>query len=396
MDQKLSRNTGNIQESATVSLGDKVRKLKAEGKYIVPLHTGDPDFATPAPITRAAMQAINDGHTHYSHSRGLPELREAISQELLETTGAFYRSEDEILITNGGIHACFTALTAILDEGDEVLVPTPIWTSHINVIKMAHGKPVIVGSTPGKRFIPSVEDLENAITAKTKAIIINSPNNPTGAVLSQEDVNGIIRLAEAHNLYIIADEVYNAILFDGHVHHSFAAAAASKDNIILVNSFSKTYAMTGWRIGYLAAPTEVIDQALKVSQFSITNVPAFTQIAALEALQNPEVKAQVDIMMKAYQKRADLVMQLAEHYKNPLVNITKPEGAFYFFVGTQELNWGDSIATANRLLDVYGIASVPGSSFGDCGEGYLRMTIAASDRHVEEGFRKLLESTPLL
>ncbi len=392
MKEFYNLNLDRIQQSGTVALADKVRQLEAGGRKIIPLHTGDPDFATPAPIIDAAHKAMKDGLTHYSNSRGLPALREEVSKYFSGRYSALYKAGTEILITNGGIHAYFLAITSIIKPGDEVLVQDPTWMSHVNIVKLAGGTPVtVVSNTPGS-FIPSADDYRKKITSKTRAIIINSPGNPTGEIAGKEHLQSILNLAQQHNLYVISDEVYDNLVFDNKKFTSASSFAEHKERVIIVNSFSKTFAMTGWRVGYLAAHENVIENALKVSQCTITNEAPFIQQAALEGMRSKEVWNIVEVMRKKYEWRANEVMKLFNDSGNTKLKIKKPAGAFYFFIDVKQLGWGNAEQTAMRLLDECSVAVVPGTVFGAQGEGYIRMTFAASDEHVLEGFKRILQA----
>ncbi|MEO6669099.1 MAG: pyridoxal phosphate-dependent aminotransferase [Ferruginibacter sp.] len=386
----LNNHIDSVKQSGTVALADRVRQLERQGKRIIPLHTGDPDFNTPALIIEASARAIQNGLTHYSNSRGLTELREAISEYLKIYNNASFDPGSEILVTQGGIHAYFLALTSIINEGDEVLIPDPTWMSHPNIIKLVGGIPIPVASSGIENLLPSIEDLERKISSHTKAVVINSPGNPTGEIATKEYFSQLMQLAERHDLFIISDEVYDQFVFEGSGFCSATSFPEAKHRLILINSFSKTFAMTGWRIGYLAAPKNIIDNALKVSQSTITNVVPFIQKAALEGLTNKAVWPEVEKMRKQYEWRANEVMKLFSNSKNTLISFKKPKGAFYFFIDIRKLNWGNSEQTAARILDELSIAVVPGTVFGQAGEGYVRATFAAADELVLEGFSRLL------
>lgn len=386
----LNQKLQTITQSGTVALADRVRQLEREGKKIIPLHTGDPDFATPAIITEAAYRAIRDGFTHYADSKGLLPLREEICNYLLKFNQAKFDPGTEVLVSQGGIHAYFLALTAILNTGDEVLLAGPSWGSHANIIKLTGGVPVSVLSDQAGRFIPSVDAYRKLLTPKTKAIVLNSPGNPTGEIIDKAALLELLEFAQEHQLYVISDEVYDQIVFEGRKFISASSFPEFKERVIICNSFSKTFAMTGWRIGYLAGPAEVVKNALKVSQGTITNVAAFMQLAALEGLRSAAVWEQVTQMRKHYEYRADEVMNLYKQAGTSGIELKKPEGAFYFFARIDKLNAGSAEQVAMAILEKLSVAVVPGSVFGQGGEGYLRMTFAASDEHVFEGFKRIL------
>lgn len=379
----------SLPQSATVALADRVRQLSAEGKQIVALQTGDPDFPTPVPIVEAAHQAMREGWTHYVASRGLPELREAIAEKLGSFDRTEYDPSTEILVTHGGVHAYHCALQAILNPGDEVLIPDPIWMTHVNVARMLGAAVRRVPSRPEDRFWPRLDDWESAVSSRTVALVVNSPSNPTGSMASEEYLAALVQFAVGHNLYIISDEVYETIVFDNRKHVSVASLPGARERTLLVNSFSKTFAMTGWRIGYLAAPAIVIDQALKASQNSITNVAPFVQRAAICALTDPEVSVAVRQMVARYQQRRDLAMNILKLHAVADIDVVEPQGAFYLFLDVRGLGVSSAVI-AERLLGEALVSIVPGSVYGGCGEGFLRMTIAASEEQIEGGIRGLL------
>ena len=386
---KLNSHIAAMGEAATVALADRVRRLRATGRTIIALQTGDPDFSTPLSIVEVAARAMRDGHTHYCDSRGLPELRSALADKLLRVNGLTYDPEREILVTCGGIHGYHCALQAVVAPDAEVLIPDPMWMTHTNIAQVL-GRPVVrVPSRAEDRWWPALDAWDRAVSPRSAALVLNSPGNPTGSVASREYMEAVNQFAARHNLWVISDEVYENILYDGRQHLSFASLPGAQARTIVMNSFSKTYAMTGWRIGYLAAPAEVISQALKASQNSITNVPPFLQKAAAFAVTDPEVQRESAVMAQAYARRRNLVLSVAAGYPRSPVGTVAPQGAFYFFFDARSLG-ATSLEIAESLLDEAGLSVVPGSAYGACGEGFLRMTIAASDEDVEAGTRALL------
>lgn len=386
----LSEQLTSLGESATVALADRVRSLRDSGRDVIRLQTGDPDFSTPRPIVDRALRAIEEGQTHYCESRGLPVMRRAIAEKLRRVNNVEYDPASEVLVTCGGIHAYYCALRAILNPGDEVVVPNPCWMPHRNIVEMLGGKAVAAIGRAENRFWPTLEAWSTALSPRTVALVINSPNNPTGSVASREYLEAINQLAADHQLYVISDEVYENILFDGHKHTCFASLPQAKQRTLLVNSLSKTYAMTGWRVGYLAAPSSVIEAALKASQYSITNLAPFIQYAAAFALTDDRVAQEAEQMVAAYARRRALVVRLWRDRGKALLDVTEPQGAIYIFLDLRPLR-KPSTEIAERVLQDIGVALVPGSAFGTCGEGFLRMTIAAADADIENGFRALLD-----
>ena len=381
-----------LPQPATVALADRVRRLSAKGRRILALQTGDPDFPTPAPIVEAAHRAMKEGHTHYTHSRGIPELREAVAKKQRAFNHVEYDPTKEILITCGGVHAYYCALSAILNPEDEVLVPDPAWMTHFNTVTALRGVPIRVPAFPENDFFPTIEAWERAVSSSTKALVINSPCNPTGMVASKTYLAELNRFAERHDLYVISDEVYEHMVYDGVEHICFSTLPRAKSRTLLVNSFSKTYAMTGWRVGYLCGPEHIVSLALRISQHSITNIPPFVQRAAVFALTDDHVFAEVQAMVDAYARRRHMALRLWETLSHVPVSLNSPKGAFYIFFDLRSTALS-SDDIAERLLEEKGVACVPGSVYGKCGEGFIRMTVAASDAVVEEGCRAIISWT---
>lgn len=387
---ELSISLKNVRQSPTVALSDEVRKLNSQGKKIIELLPGDPDFSTPEKISRLAFEYLKQGYTHYTNSKGIIELREGISIRYNRDYGVDYDPEKEILICNGGIHAVYCSLAAILNKNDEVIIINPAWGQYSNIVNILGGKPVLVDTKYEDDFIASIDQLRNSITDKTVAIILNYPNNPTGTVVSRSYLEEINKLAKENDLWIISDEVYEKIIFDGITHTSMCNVKDAKERTIIVNSFSKTYAMTGWRVGFILANEKIIDIALKASQHTITNVQPFTQKAIADCINDSEVDESVNKMVREYQKRRDLVNQIFNYYNQDIIDIKIPKGALYYFIDIRKLN-KSSVEVAKELLNEKSVAYVPGTVFGNCGEGFLRMTIASKTSSIEKGFKRLLD-----
>lgn len=385
----LNRQFEQFRQSQTVAMSDRVLALKAAGRKIIGLQTGDPDFATPPAVVEAALAAVRDGATHYAPSRGLSELRRAASAKLRRDHSVDYDPDQEVLIAHGGIHAYYLAMQSILNPGDEVLIPDPSWATHSNMVVMLRGTAVHVPAPEENGFIPSFESWERALSSRTRAIVINYPANPTGAYPSQQYLQKLQDFAAAHDLWIVSDEVYEN-LFYGEKPTCAAAPNGAKARTVLVHSLSKTYAMTGWRVGYLAAPARVIENAVKAGQNSITCVAPFIQKAAAFALSDPAIQQSAQAMRAAYASRRQLVMRIAGELESDLVRVTPPMGAFYFFLDMRAMGM-PSVEICERVLEEAGVGLMPGSAFGLQGEGFVRMTIAASEQEVEEGFRTLIE-----
>lgn len=385
----LNQQLDLIRQSATVSLNDRIVAARAAGQRILPLHVGDPDFPTPAPVVQAASRALEAGLTHYGPSAGDPELRRAAALKLARDNSLEYDPEAEILVTHGGIHAYYLAMQSILNPGDDVLIPDPTWATHANMALLLRANVVRVPARPENDFLPSFEDWQRALTPRSRVIVINYPSNPTGMYPSRAYLQQLQEFAAAHDLWVVSDEVYENLYYEEKP-ASAAAFPGAKARTLLVHSLSKTYAMTGWRVGYLAAPARVIEQALKAGQNSITCVAPFVQKAAAFALSDPDVQQAAAGMRAAYARRRSRVLRAAQEIGSQAVRVRPSPGAFYFFLDIRPLGMS-SLEFCERVLEETGVGLVPGSAFGQQGEGFVRMTVAASDDEVETGFRALLD-----
>jgi Aspartate/tyrosine/aromatic aminotransferase len=392
---KLNRQFEQIVQSPTVAATDRILALKAAGKPIIALNAGDPDFVTPPEIIAAGVRALQAGLTHYVPSRGLPELRAAIAAQLAQLAGDSnmekppYDAQREILVAHGGIHAYYLAMQSILNPGDEVLIPDPSWGTHANLVRQLRGTVRSVPALTEDGFLPRMTAWENALTPQTCAIVINYPANPTGAIPAHAYLRDLLAFAEAHDLWVVSDEVYQNLYFESKP-HSVAAFPEFRERVVVLNSLSKTYAMTGWRVGYLAAPQVLVDNALRASQNSITCVAPFVQQAAAFALSDPAMQTAAAGMRAAYARRRQLVLDIYGQYQSNLLKLTPPQGAFYFFLDLRALGMS-SMEICERILDEAGVGLVPGTAFGRQGEGFVRMTIAASDEDIAAGFRAILD-----
>ena len=377
-----------IRQSATVAMFDRITALKASGRPLVGLQVGDPDFGTAPAVIDIAFKAMQNGLTHYGPSTGTVELRNAIAAKLLRDEGVTYDPASEILVTHGGIHAYYLAMQSILNPDDDVLIPDPSWATHSNMAIMLRGNVIRVPAPADNGFIPHFDSWLKALTPKTRVIVLNYPSNPTGAYPTREYLQRLQDFAREHNLWIVSDEVYGSLYY-GERPTSAAAFDGAKERTILVNSLSKSYAMTGWRVGFLAAPARVIENDIKAGQNSITCVAPFIQKAAAFALTDPAIQDVTTSMRAAYARRRELVLRLSHELECDKVLVTPPQGAFYFFLDFRPLKM-TSVEICERILEEAGVGLVPGSAFGEEGEGFVRMTIAASDEEVEAGFRKII------
>ncbi len=378
-----------IRQSATVAMSDRINALKASGRQLVGLQVGDPDFGTHPAVLEAALKAMQAGLTHYGPSVGTIELRKAIAAKLLRDEGVTYDPASEILVTHGGIHAYYTAMQSILNPGQDVLIPDPAWATHCNMAIMLRGNVIRVPAPAEDGFIPRFESWERALTPKARVIVLNYPSNPTGAYPTREYWQKLQDFAAKQDLWIVSDEVYGSLYYDEKP-TSAAAIDGAKERTLIVNSLSKSYAMTGWRVGFLAGPARVIENALKAGQNSTTCVAPFIQKAAAFALTDPAIQQVTVEMRAAYARRRELVMRISHELECDKVLVTPPQGAFYFFLDLRPLKMS-SVEICERILEEAGVGLVPGSAFGEEGEGFVRMTIAASDEDVEAGFRKIVE-----
>jgi aspartate aminotransferase len=377
-----------VQESTTIRIADMAREIERRGERVIKLQTGDPDFATPEVIIAGAHQAMKTGYTHYVASRGLPALCQALADKLRRDNGLEYDPNTELLVTHGASHAIFVALQALLEPGDEVLVISPFWMPYASLTQLAGGYPIQVPTDPGRGFEFDLDELRARLTRRSRLLILNTPTNPTGKVFSREELRAIAEAAETYDLYVLADEVYEKLIYDGGEHVSFAALDGLKERTITVNSLSKTYAMTGWRVGYLAAPSVLVEQMLKVAQYSGTNVAPFSQMAALVALTDPSLTTFIEQMRQTFDRRRQHVIE-ALHAIDGL-RLAMPQGAFYFMLDISSF-CQDSMAFAYRLLDKARVAVVPGVSFGDCAEGWVRITFALDEVALLEGLARMGE-----
>ncbi len=377
-----------LQVSITLRVADKARELERSGIKIIKLQTGDSDFSTPGPIVEACNRAILDGYTHYAATRGLIELRKAVSGSIKNLYGLEYDPDSEILITHGGVHAVFCTIQSVIAPGEEVIIIDPSWAPYESSTWIANGIPRRIPSDGKTGFRPPIELIAESINDKTRLLIINSPNNPTGTVYTIDELQQLSDLAVKNDLLVISDEVYSRLIFDDAKHISIASLPGMKERTITINSFSKTYAMAGWRLGYVTAPPEILSAILKVSQYSITNVAPFIQMAGLTALTNQRSEKSVLEMVSAYNKRRGWI--LSELNEMNGIGYSIPQGAFYFMLDISEYN-PDSADFCEKLLSEKHVATIPGAGFGDCSEGFIRITFAAPEQTIEEGLRRIRE-----
>ena len=370
----------------------KARALEAKGKTIVHLEIGEPDFDTPVNIRNAAKKALDDGFTHYGPASGLPQARAAVAKYVSATRGIEV-SPDNVVITPGGKPIMYFAITACVDEGDEVIYPNPGFPIYESVIEFIGAKAVPLALKEEKGFSFDIEDLKKLITPKTRMLILNSPQNPTGGVLSENDLRQIADLARKHDLIVLSDEIYSRIVYDGFRHHSIAALPGMQERTIILDGFSKTYAMTGWRLGYGVMPEQLAKLVTQLQINATSCTSSFSQIACIEALQGPQ--GDVDRMVAEFKHRRDVIV--AGLNAIPGIRCHKPLGAFYVFpniTGTGR----QSKELAEGLLNDAGVACLSGTAFGKYGEGYLRFSYANSVENIEKALdriAKVLKKQPV-
>ena len=356
--------------------------IVAEMSGVISLGVGEPDFVTPWHIRESCVHGLQRGYTSYTSNYGLLELRQEISQMVETDYGVVYDPKCEALVTVGVSEALDLAMRALLSPGDEVLVPEPCYVSYNACVTLAGGVPVSVCSTRENEFRVTVEQLAAALTPRTKALLIGYPNNPTGAVMSRQDLAAIARFAEQHDLIVISDEIYASLTYDGE-HTCFASLPGMRDRTILLNGFSKAYAMTGWRIGYALGNADFIAAMTKIHQYTMLCAPITAQVAAIEAIK--QGKASRNKMVDEYDRRRKLMV---EGLRNIGLDCFEPRGAFYVFPSIRNTGL-TSLQFAEQLLQAEKVALVPGDAFGSCGEGFVRCSYASSSKNLTEALDRI-------
>lgn len=386
----ISDKVKSISPSSTLAIDSKFKQMKADGVDVVGFGTGEPDFDTPDYIKKAAIKAIEDGKTKYTPAAGTMELRTAICDKLKRENGLVY-TPNQIIVTNGAKHALVNTFMAILNEGDEVIIPSPYWVSYPEMVKIADGVSVIINTKEEDEFKFTAEEFENAITPKTRALVLNSPSNPTGMVYTEEELRAIAEVAVKHNIYVVADEIYEHLIYEGK-HVSIASFNDKiKDLTIIINGVSKTYAMTGWRIGYSASHPEVAKAMANLQSHAASNPNSIAQAATVAALSGG--KEEIAHMKEEFKKRRDYMVERIN--KIPGVSCRMPHGAFYVVMNISKLKGktlaGKVINTSDDFADVLlekaGLALVPCSGFG--ADDFVRWSYATSMENIIEGLNRL-------
>lgn len=383
MNYHIAARMDRMAPSGIRKVNEKALAMERAGEKVLHFEIGRPDFDTPEYIKKAADQAIEEGKVHYTSNFGLMELRQAIAEKLKRENHVDYKAA-EVLVTVGLSEAVFAVLAALLDEGDELLVPDPVWLNYINVPNLLGAKAVTYSLKEENGYQMDLDEVRSKITPKTRGIVIVTPNNPTGGVLEDDVLKELAEIAKANDLMVIADEIYERLVYDGAKHVSIASLPGMKERTFTMNGMSKAYAMDGWRLGYVAAPEEYITVMNKFHQHNTTCAPNFVQVAGIAAL--TQEKDEVQKMVAEYQRRRDYAVQAINAIDG--ISCLCPKGAFYIFINCKQLG-KTSAELSQYFLEQAKIALVPGDVFGPGGEGYLRMSFAASYESIVEGCERL-------
>lgn len=388
---ELSKKAQSIESSVTLAITAKAKELKESGVDIVSFSAGEPDFNTPKNIIDAAIKAMENGNTKYTNTNGVISLREAICKKFKDDNGLVY-NPSQIVVSTGAKQSIANALLAILNPGDEVIIPTPYWVSYPELVALADGKAVFVESHEEYSYKFTKENLEKVVTSKTKAIILNTPNNPTGAVYSRSELIEIAEFAKKYNLIIISDEIYEKLIYGEKKHISIASISQDAyERTIVINGLSKSYAMTGWRLGYCGASEKIARLMTNIQSHMTSNVCSITQYAAIEALSGPQDK--VNEMIIEFEKRRDYMVETLKNIKK--FSIIEPEGAFYIMINIdkclgKEINGQkieNSMDFSSKLLEYEKVAVIPGKAFGL--DNYIRVSYATSMELIEKGLKRI-------
>jgi len=375
---EISARAAQLSPSLTLSIDSKAKAMKAEGIDVCGFGAGEPDFDTPDHIKAAAIAALEAGFTKYTPSAGLPELRQAIAEKLEADNQVSYRPS-QVVVSSGAKHSCYNAILATCQPGDEVLIPSPYWVSYPDMVRLAGAEPVIVQTTERNGWKMRASDFENAMTPRTKMVILNTPGNPTGSVYTREELEGIVEVAAEEDIYILSDEIYEKLVYDDNKHVSVASLSPEAYGLtITVNGFSKAYAMTGWRLGYMAAPEAVAKAVDNIQSHSTSNPCSFAQKGAVAALKGDQ-QGLAD-MRDEFSMRRDYMFDRIT--KIPNITAVKPQGAFYILVNISQLGLS-SQNFADRLLSKANVAVVPGAAFGD--DRTVRLSYATSIDIIKKG-----------
>ncbi|WP_413171902.1 pyridoxal phosphate-dependent aminotransferase [Anabaena azotica] len=379
---KLAARVSQVTPSITLAIAAKAKAMKAEGIDVCSFSAGEPDFDTPAHIKAAAAKALDEGKTKYGPAAGEPKLREAIARKLKTDNGLDYKAEN-VLVTNGGKHSLYNLIVALIDPGDEVIIPAPYWLSYPEMVTLVGGKSVIVETDASTGYKITPEQLKKAITPKTKLFILNSPSNPTGMVYTPEEIKALAKVIVDADILVVSDEIYEKILYDGAEHISIGSLGQEIFSRTLIsNGFAKGYSMTGWRLGYLAGPVEIIKAASTIQGHSTSNVCTFAQYGAIAALESSQDC--VEEMRQAFAKRRQVMFERLNAI--PGLSCPKPDGAFYLFPDISKTGL-KSLEFCNALLEAHQVAVIPGVAFG--ADNNIRLSYATDMATIEKGMDRL-------
>ncbi len=390
----ISKKVKEIAPSLTLEITAKAKKMKAEGISVIGFGAGEPDFNTPEYIINSAKKALDIGFTKYTPAAGTVELKQAICDKFLKDNGLTY-AQNQIVVSSGAKSSLYHAICAIVEEGDEVILPSPYWLTYPELIKLAGGECVLVKAQKENGYKMTATQLEKAITAKTKCLILNTPNNPTGAVYSEQEIKAIAKVCEAHGLYVISDEIYEKLVYAGEKHFSIAKCSDyMKEHTVIVNGMSKTYAMTGWRIGYIAAPLEIAKAVSSMQSHTTSNACSISQYASTTALVDAEGEKFIGEMQKVFDERRQYMVKTLQQMDG--VVCIEPKGAFYVFVDVSGFYGksfdgtviNGSLSFADCALKK-GVALIPGVAFGD--DNCIRLSYAISLDDIKEGLNRFNE-----
>lgn len=382
----LSERIKEIGPSPTLAISAKAKRMKREGIDVVSFGAGEPDFDTPLHIKESAIKSINNGFTKYTPTTGIPELKEAICEKFKKDNGIEYTT-DEVIVSCGAKHILYNIFQVICNQGDSVIIPSPYWVSYPEMVRLAGGEPVFLNTKEEDNFIPDPKDIEKEITPRTKVVIINSPNNPTGSVYPRDVLESISEIVVRKGILLISDEVYEKLIYDGERHFSPASFSPQiKAHTITVNAVSKTYAMTGWRIGYAGGPKDIISAMGRLQDHSTSNPTSFAQVASVTALRGPQDC--VEEMVNVFTKRRDFAIGRLKEIRG--ITFSVPRGAFYIMINISKFLGGrfkNATELASSLLDEAHVAIVPCCGFG--APEYLRMSFAISEDEIDKGLSRI-------
>jgi len=370
--------------SSIRALMDAAAKMQEEGKSVIPLNVGRPDFDTPQNIVDAAKKALDEGKHHYCHNLGIIELRKAISKKYKERYDLDYNPENEVIVTNGVTEGIYLAIKGLLNPGDQILIPDPAWLNYETVSIMEFVEAVKYSLTQENGFYPDMDEIRSKITNRTKMLVFVNPSNPTGRVIPKSMIEELADIAEEHDLIILSDEIYEDLVYAPAEMVCAAAVKKLRNRTVVLNGFSKSYSMTGWRLGYAVGPQELIFGMLRIHQFSLTSVSTFAQYGAVEALEGPQDS--LENMFNAFNERKEYLYEKLSAI--PELKCLKPEGAFYMMVNVKGLGMTGEEASA-KLLNDYGVVTVPGESFGEQGAGFIRIAYANSLENIKEAVARI-------